>query len=178
MLQLTRLSTRLFVAVMLSFSALGQAAPLVRDSPADLQIVSFSATKKYRQHLPAPISNPRDEVQAEPPAKKQPYWEYRAVVKNTGAKVITAIGWQYLFRFDDRAGRGEASKDYTNRVTIKPGGARSLRGEGGPDVPGFTVEEGGIKRIVLPASERVLIMRVEYADGSVWQAQPMTPAAP
>ncbi len=161
----------LAISVMFAFIARMETAAQSPASPSDLQVISFSAIQRYRQQLSIGISDPQGEAQAEPPRKKQPYQEYRVILKNTGTKVVRAVGWRYVIEFHDSAGNGESYRDLTSLLTIKPGENGKLKGVGGANMPGFTVEEGKVKRVVHPVAEKVIITRVEYADGSVWQAR-------
>jgi hypothetical protein len=93
---------------------------------------------------------------------------FQVVIRNTGAKAIEVIEWDFLFthcvndKFVPRF-------DVTTRVRIKPGGKKALKSKlpsvsGGCVMPQSLIDE-------LRKQERVLIKRIEYVDGSIWQKQ-------
>ena len=97
-------------------------------------------------------------------------YRYTMVVKNAGAKVIKQIDWDYVF-LDAQTGAEVARHRFTSEEKVRPGKDKEL------EVlilapPVRTVSARDAKGGAQPAthSERVVIMRVEYADGSAWQS--------
>jgi hypothetical protein len=98
------------------------------------------------------------------------YFLYRASVKNTSAKQIKEIDWDYVF-VDSFNGDELDRRQFTSVQNIAPGKQKELV---------FTLPTPPTRRISIYALDkkeasgiegRVLIVRVKYADGSVWQLQ-------
>lgn len=89
---------------------------------------------------------------------------YRAKVKNTGAKTIRLIDWGYIFLDPDT--RQEVGRHlYTAKVKLRPGQDNELVGRSAkPQTSTVSVKNAGRE-----LGEQVVIYRVEYDDGSVWQ---------
>jgi hypothetical protein len=94
---------------------------------------------------------------------------FQVVIRNTSAKAIEVIEWDFLFTHCEND-KFVPRFDVTTRVKIKPGGKKTLKSN---------MPQGGIIRCMMPRAildelrkqERVLIKRIEYVDGSVWQKQ-------
>jgi hypothetical protein len=95
-------------------------------------------------------------------------FQYRVTVKNTGGKTIRSVGWDYVF-IDPPGGREVARHSFESRGRIKPGRSKELIhfSVSAPTkvVGADTVSSGDVRR---PFVERLIIKRIEYADGSVW----------
>lgn len=89
---------------------------------------------------------------------------YRAKVKNTGSKTIRSIDWGY--NFTDPETQQELGRHlYTTKVKIRPGQDNELVGRSAkPQTSTISVKNAG-----KDLGEQVVIYRVEYEDGSVWQ---------
>ncbi|PYS82138.1 MAG: hypothetical protein DMF67_13940 [Acidobacteria bacterium] len=93
---------------------------------------------------------------------------YSVKVRNTGAQTILAVEWEYVF-FDPDTKEEVGRHQYINKVKIRPGKGGDLSWVSTlPPASIIAVKKNGgapNERY----SEQVLIRRVEYADGSVWQ---------
>ena len=98
------------------------------------------------------------------------YFFYRASVKNVSIKGITEIDWDYVF-VDSATGDELDRRQFTSVQNIGPGKQKELL---------FQLPTPPVRRISVYSldkkersgiDERVLIVRVKYADGSVWQMQ-------
>ncbi|MEP6922796.1 MAG: hypothetical protein ABI967_16885 [bacterium] len=93
---------------------------------------------------------------------------YKISIRNTGSKQIKAMDWDYVF-FDYGTENETGRLQVTSEETIGPGKSKDLKIYT-PKPPAATVsahklydkERGSI-------SEQVIITRIEYADGTVWQ---------
>jgi hypothetical protein len=94
---------------------------------------------------------------------------YEVKVRNTGAKQIRAITWEYVF-FDPGTKEEVGRQRFESPVSISPGKTRNVVMRS-PSPPTGTIDaaKAGKKTRDL-YSEEVVIKSVEYADGSVWQA--------
>ena len=127
-----------------------EASKIEKEAKADIAIVEASNNK--------PSKPPRY------------YFFYRASVKNVSAKAITEIDWDYVF-FDSATGDELDRRQFTSVHNIGPGKQKELV---------FQLPTPPTRRISVHAldkkersgiDERVVIVRVKYADGSEWQMQ-------
>jgi hypothetical protein len=98
------------------------------------------------------------------------YFLYRASLKNVSTKQITEIDWDYVF-LDAVSGDELDRRQFTSVQNIGPGKQKELV---------FQLQTPPTRRISVHAldkkeraglDERIVIVRVKYADGSVWQMQ-------
>jgi hypothetical protein len=99
------------------------------------------------------------------------YYVYKARVKNTGAKDIHTVRWQYLLS-DQATGDVVGSHSFTTPVNLRVGKSLDLIGKS-RTAPARVVDARYTdkdlrKRYV----ERVIIEAIEYADGQTWFAAP------
>jgi hypothetical protein len=96
------------------------------------------------------------------------YFMYRASLKNLSTKQIKEIDWDYVF-VDAATGEELDRRQFTSVQNIGPGKQKELT---------FTLPTPPTRRISvysldkkegLGIAERVIIVRVTYADGSVWE---------
>jgi hypothetical protein len=95
------------------------------------------------------------------------WYHHEITVRNTGTKTIRALVWEYAFS-DPTAKLQIRQHQYHKTATIKPGKTRNLsvRVHGVPNGV-ITANNGG----AIPAAnspQQVIIVRVEYADGTFW----------
>lgn len=95
-------------------------------------------------------------------------YKFSVLIRNTGGKTITGVEWAYLFVPQD-------SKDafvyvFTTKVNIRPSKEKNLRDQ----VLSLVIPTGQSKtptaqnRVLF--RERVVILRLDYADGDSWQS--------
>ena len=95
-------------------------------------------------------------------------FQYRATLKNTGGKTIRAVGWDYVFV--DPRGRGEVARhSFESRVGIKPGKTKELiQFSVSAPTKVVSADAAGGGDLRRPFVERLIVTRIEYADGSFW----------
>lgn len=100
------------------------------------------------------------------------YFFYKASIRNTSAKPIAEIDWDYVFT-DEHTGSELDRRQFTSVQNIGPGKQKELT---------FTLPTPPTRRISIYSldkkersgiTEKVVIVRVKYADGSVWQLPQM-----
>jgi Flp pilus assembly protein TadD len=95
-------------------------------------------------------------------------YKFTALVKNTGSKTITNVQWAYFFVPQDPH-EGFAYV-FTTRISIPPGKEKNLRDQ----VPSVVIPTGQSKAPTTHNralfKERVVILRLEYADGGLWKS--------
>jgi hypothetical protein len=96
------------------------------------------------------------------------YFMYRASMKNLSTKQIKEIDWDYVF-LDAGTGEELGRRQFTSVQNIGPGKQKDLT---------FTLPTPPTRRVSVYAldkkerlglTEKVIIVRVTYADGSVWE---------
>ncbi|HSS22715.1 MAG TPA: hypothetical protein VLL54_21765 [Pyrinomonadaceae bacterium] len=116
----------------------------------------------------APLAIPTRSLSAQrkeiPPGRLVSYI-YEAKIKNTGAKSIRAIAWEYQL-FDPESEVQVGRHEFVEATKIGPGKTATLAGYS-TSLPTsiLQAEKGDSPKY----SERVRITRIEYADGSFWQ---------
>ena len=98
------------------------------------------------------------------------YFIYRASLRNSSDKPIAEIDWDYVF-IDSATNQELSRHQFTSTKTIAPGKSKELS---------FMLSSPPTKRISVHAlnkqersgiSDQVVVVRVKYADGSVWERQ-------
>jgi hypothetical protein len=96
------------------------------------------------------------------------YFMYRASMRNLSTKPIKEIDWDYVF-LDATTGEELDRRQFTSVQNIGPGKQKELT---------FTLPTPPTRRVSVYSldkkekvgiGERVIIVRVTYADGSVWE---------
>ena len=114
--------------------------------------------------LEPPVPRAKDAKKESPQMGTLTTYVYRAKVKNTGAKTIRVIDWGYTFLDPDT--QQELGRHlYTAKVKLRPGQDDELVGRSAkPQTSTVNVKSAGKS-----LGEQVVIYRVEYDDGTVWQ---------
>ncbi|HEX6186586.1 MAG TPA: hypothetical protein VFZ40_00785 [Pyrinomonadaceae bacterium] len=106
-------------------------------------------------------------IKARPPKPPRYAFVYKVGIKNESDKTITEFDWDYVF-FDAATGVEVGRRQFTGVEKIGPGKSKELT---------FQVSSPPAKTISVYAldknerrglSEAVVLVRVAYADGSVW----------
>jgi hypothetical protein len=95
-------------------------------------------------------------------------YTYRVKVQNPGAKAVDVIFWEY--RFEETANPSNLTRrQFLCGVQIKGGREKEIEAFGGSGPAAAVSAESLANKASNPFSERVVINRVEYADGTIWQ---------
>lgn len=93
---------------------------------------------------------------------------YRVKVRNAGAKAIEVLFWEY--QFEETANPSNlARRQFLCGVNIKPGKDKELQAFSVSGPNGAIGVDSLVGRAGELFRERVVVNRVEYADGSIWQ---------
>jgi hypothetical protein len=128
----------------------------VRDPNADTIDGRSAALEKSVQESRAPKTEPVD------------VYTYRAKVRNAGAKVVEVVFWEYQFKESSNPAN-VVRRQFLCGVNIKPDKEKELQADSlsGPSdvvsVESLSAKPGN------PFQEKVVLNRIEYADGSIWQ---------
>jgi hypothetical protein len=95
-------------------------------------------------------------------------YRYKLHIRNIGAKTIKLVDWDYVFL--GTADGGEIARNqFTSKEKIKPGGEKELS-VFTLSPPSRAVSASALsKNGQSPFNEKVVVVRVVYTDGSVWE---------
>jgi hypothetical protein len=96
-------------------------------------------------------------------------YRYKLTLQNVSLKTIKSIDWDYLF-LDPDTQQELAHHQFTSDETIKPGKRKEI------SVlylvpPVKLISTGMLKKKDRAFTEQVLVARIQYSDGSTWQAR-------
>ncbi|HEX5706659.1 MAG TPA: hypothetical protein VFX96_05155 [Pyrinomonadaceae bacterium] len=118
-----------------------------------------TAATKGRRTAPDPFVVGPKELEGRPYG-----FLYKMTVENKGTKAIEALTWEYLFL--DPLDRSVVSRHrFSSKVKVTPGKKKSVSGLSVKQPTQVVRAESA----ELPPVEQVIIKRVEYSDGSVWE---------
>jgi tetratricopeptide (TPR) repeat protein len=92
--------------------------------------------------------------------------KFTASIKNTGTKTITTVRWAYLLYQQDQ--QDGFAYLFTTKTNIPPGKERNLQDQSPANFKSQGNAPGAHNRGLF--KERVVILRLDYTDGSSWQS--------
>lgn len=124
------------------------------------------------EQTPVPTNNSIGGSGSRRRSTASPYqYLYEVKLSNTGAKKILSLSWEYTFT-DQSNGSVAGRHQFTHKVSLRPGQRKKLVGRSAlpPSLvvnaaPGGPESSSGY-------SEKVFIQRIEFDDGTVWEAPP------
>lgn len=124
---------------------------------------------------PAEASKVEREMRAEQVIKSRPpkppryAFSYKLSVRNTGAKTIKEIDWDYVF-LDATTGQELDRREFTGVEKIGPGKMKELAFLA-PTPPTQTISAHALgKNEREGLREAIVVVRILYADGTIWRA--------
>jgi len=109
-------------------------------------------------------------IKARPPKPPRYAFSYRITITNNSAKDIKEFDWDYVF-FDAVTGAEVGRRQFTGVEKISPGKSKELSFQVGTP-PAQTISVYALdKKERQGLSEGVVLVRITYSDGSVWQPQ-------
>lgn len=95
-------------------------------------------------------------------------YDYRVKVQNAGQKAVEVVFWEY--QFEETANPSNLTRrQFLCGVQIKGGKEKELQAFGASGPAAAISVESLANKSDNPFGERVVINRIEYADGSIWQ---------
>jgi Tfp pilus assembly protein PilF len=94
--------------------------------------------------------------------------KFTALIKNTGSKTIAAVQWAYFFVPPEP--HEVFAYVFSTKINIPPGKEKNLRDQVGSTVIPTSQSKAPAAHNRALFKERVVIIRLEYADGSSWQS--------
>lgn len=95
-------------------------------------------------------------------------YAYQIKVHNNGAKRLKLVDWEYQF-LDPNTGQLMGSRRIPSKVKIKPGETRVIQVKLFQQPTGIVNADQLDKKYRDQFTERVIIHRLEYSDGSTWE---------
>lgn len=128
----------------------------VRDPNADTLDGRSAQMEKNVQEARSPRMKPVDG------------FSYRIKVQNNATNVIEVLFWEY--QFSDGSNQPNVTRhQFICGVSIRPGKDKELEGFSMTSPGGVINVDALTRKSPNPLQENVVINRVEYADGSMWQ---------
>jgi hypothetical protein len=95
-------------------------------------------------------------------------YAYRVKLQNPAPKAVDVVFWEY--QFEETANPSNLTRrQFLCGVQIKGGKEKEVQAFGGSGPAGVVSAESLANKAANPFAERVVINRVEYADGTIWQ---------
>lgn len=94
--------------------------------------------------------------------------KFTASIKNTGSKTITNVHWAYFFVPQDP--KDSVAYVFTTKTNIPPGKEKTLRDQLSSTVVPTGQSKTPTTQNRAQFKERVVILRLDYADGTSWQS--------
>ena len=95
---------------------------------------------------------------------------YEIKVKNTGAKKIDVITWNYLF-FDLDTKQEIGRRQFMSKISIEPGKTKNVSMRSVSPPTGTINAKNADKKTRDKYLEQISIQTIQYADGSVWESE-------
>ena len=103
-----------------------------------------------------------------PKAKEVDGFAFRVKVRNAGAKAVEVLFWEY--QFEEAADPSNlARRQFLCGVQVKAGKDRELLAWSASGPNGAISADSLAGKAESPYRERVVVNRIEYADGTIWQ---------
>ena len=107
-------------------------------------------------------------IKARPTAPPRYAFSYKLFLRNTGIRTIKEVDWDYVF-YDKATGQELGRRQFTGVEKIAPGKGKELAFlVSSPPTQSISVYSLG-KKEREGLSEQIVLVRVLYEDGTVWQ---------
>jgi len=154
-----------------SMLPLASSEELIRQSRSEAQLAAArnAANRGAEGRTQTQIKNHEDATaKARQTNAPEDGYRYTVKVRNDGQKTIKSVDWDYLF-LDPSDGREVARHQFTSDETVKPGKTKELTVLYlTPPVKTISAKMLS-KKEPMPFQERVILARILYTDGSIWQ---------
>ncbi len=154
-----------------SLAPLASQDELIQQSRREQQLAAArnASNKPAQARLETQISNHQNATtEARQTELPRDGYRYKVTLRNDGVRTIKSIDWDYLF-FDPITRQEFARHQFTSDETIKPGKSKEV------SVlylipPVKTVDVRLLrKKEAAAVTEQVVVARIQFSDGSVWQ---------
>ena len=137
-----------------------------------------NSRRQMGESVPPPrlLSIPSTSDFQPPPVRPWSGFLYEFTVKNTGAKVIRQVVLEYSFT-DPSTQKTVGRRQFKSKVKIRPGVTAKLVVRSSRRPLGTIDATRGGETQLDPSREQVVIQKIKYADGSVWERSATSPNA-
>jgi len=158
-----------FVGMAANSNPLQPNEDLMRQTRAEKQVIRDRDYRSRNQttEIPMPVPGPRP---IPPDPKSREFYVYKVTIKNNGAKRITAVDWEFQF-LHPQTQEVMGGRRLTSRVKLSPGKTEVLKAQLFHQPTPLVWADQLEMKYSDQFKERVIIHRIEYADGSTWQRQ-------
>lgn len=138
-------------------------------SPSGLRVLGNTTTTNQPGPPPMldPMGTPVLVSRDYPAGVRGIYYKFTASIRNTGSKTIEAVEWAYVFYPKDR--REPIAYVFATRANIPPGKDKNLTDQMLSMVNSQANSKLPTKDNRELFEERVVLLRLDYTDGSSWQ---------
>lgn len=105
------------------------------------------------------------------PGGASKHYIYKATIQNTGVKTIRTVVWQYLL-FDPQTDAEVGRHLFLTKVNVRAGRSGNLIARSRTPPARVLQADKPSKQPIEKPTERVVIDRIEYDDGTLWQRSP------
>lgn len=149
--------------------------PAIKEADETMRVLKDNQrdnVNRQRQGLPPEAPRVRNNPAVAPvPIKVAASYTYQIKVKNNGARTIKKVVWEYVF-LDPKTNQSVGSRQFTSKTNLKPGETDSLVQKlPSPPTLVISAKDAG-KELSGLYNEQINIKRIEYSDGTVWNADP------
>jgi hypothetical protein len=118
--------------------------------------------------VPQPLPPPRTDTLGPKPGPTVTYI-YQVNLRNTGSKEVSAVTWEYVFS-DNESGKEIGRRRFVSRERIRPGKSAQFKLRSAAPPAGSIAAEANKSRSP-KFKEQIVILSVEYADGTKWSVK-------
>ena len=120
------------------------------------------------QPVPAALPPPRTDTLAPKPGPTISYI-YQVNLRNTGSKEVSSVTWEDVFS-ENETGKEIGRRRFISRENIRPGKAAHFKLRSAAP-PAGSIAAGSDNGRSAKFKEQIVILSVEYADGSKWSVK-------
>lgn len=149
------------------FRAVDEHNQAERDRIETMRQNEILAKQGKPQGLPPNRTRPID-------AKPRDPWTsyvYEVKFKNNGQKAIRTITWEYVFS-EPETKQELGRRQFISKANIDPGKTKTLISNSGAPPTDTINAARADKKLRDQFAEQIVIQKIEYVDGSIWQPEP------
>lgn len=130
------------------------------------QTIRQNVIRVQSGQLPLPL--PTTPASTTRPKLSSVYYRYEAKIKNTGTKTVRQVTWEY-FLLEPETEFEIGRHEYISKVNLRFGKGTTVVGISDTPPNGVVSVTKSGQEVRNKFVERVVINRIEYDDGTVWQ---------
>jgi len=144
------------------------ATQLIKDRKDTIEANKINV-KLDRPQVPLPSQTTRTQTQIQPRAGT--FYTYKIKLRNNKALAIKNVEWEYIF-LDPLTSVEVGKRQFSTAIKIAPNSTKTLKVKS-ITAPTATVDINVLgKEMPTSYTEKIVIRKIEYANGSIWSADP------